>query len=1124
MPLGGCLLHREREPGPGKKESPVPVTYRRDGAGVDAVTPAGCLLSNGELHLCVLETGAVLPRWKGLNLLAQPPALRLCRDGEVLPLFPLTGGEAAWSFTPDGAEISSAWGDLSGTLRLSVSAEEPGVLLSLALTARAAAAGEVSLVLHPALTRQQDFASHPAFWRLGLQEKHAHGAVLWQRLPRGDCPESWLALASDPPLGGEAESHWMHDGRSELRWPLALSAGETFTLRLALAAGAHQEQAYQAAQRTLAMPKTAASAFPAALAAQLRLDDDGLRAAMELVGPLLKNMLYRAEAEPALQKREALWAQGVSGDLPIVAAPLQTDRDRALARSLLRRHALLSSCGMAFDLVFLAADGGDYRRPGADFLYRALAALDRSACFGQKGGVHLACGEAVPAQAAILAENGEVPIPQRVTLPCLNAQIDRRDLALLPPEVRREETGAVSVRLDRTLPRRAWSHVLTNGRFSCTVTESGSGEVWHRNARECRVTPWRNDPYAVLGPERLTDEQGRSLFADGVDAARVQYRFGSMVWETARGRMIAFVPADTDARVLLIETAEPMTLRWRLDLLLAADERDAPAVVTQFSDGVFTAVNPRAAAPFLVSALCSAPIEGFTASRAAADRGQLDSFTGSGVPACFCASLRVERRAVLIVGTAPLGQLRPYLRWSAAETALRDTEAHWRSVVCRFTARTSDTAFSHYVSGWAAYQAIACRLLARGSLYQSGGAIGFRDQLQDAVNLLLLGAQPARRQILLSCAHQFSEGDVCHWWHPDAGRERGVRTRISDDLLWLPWALVEYVEKTGDASLCTERTPWLSAPELADDERERYAPLSPTRETGSVLEHAVRALQCVWRRGRGDHGLLFSHTAHRFADLLDALGVEGSAALHEAARTVGAAAEAAWDGAWYRRGYFADGTPLGSAENADCQIDAIAQSWAVLCPETDPAHRKTALRSAVERLFDPEHSLVKLLDPPFRASQPDPGYVRSYGPGFRENGGQYTHGAVWLAMALLREGAAEEGWKVLRALLPASHDPVRYEAEPFVLAADVYAGDATETAGWTWYTGAAGWYLRTAAEELFGLRLRGGSLFLDRPCLPEEMKNASVCWRGGDGVLHTICPGLGTVDGKPYDGGEIGAL
>ncbi len=1133
VPLAGPLLHRQREAAREKSRPAAPVTYRRDGAGVDAVTPAACLLSNGEVHLCVEETGAVQAEWQGLSLLAKPLALQL--DGETR--FPLTGGEAAWSFTPSAAEVASE----ACAVIFAVSAEETGFLFTL----RAASACDVSLVLHPALAPKADYDSHPAFWRLGLQEKRAHGAVFWRRLPRGETPETWLALASEPPLEAEEGTRWLHDGRSVLRWKLPNGKR---TLRVALGVGAHQAAAYRAAQRTLAMAPEAAADFPVRMAAQLRLEDDDLRAAMELVGPLRTGALARAERDPALQKPEALWAHGVSGDLPILAAHLQSDRDRRLARALLRRHALLSACGMAFDLVFLAASGGDYRRPEADFLYRELAQLERAETFGQKGGVHLAEGEAVLARAALMAENGELPIPPRTTLPCITAQRDRRDLALPPPAVRASERGEVSVALSQTLPRRAWSLPLTNGRFSCTATESGSGDMWQRNARECRVTPWRNDPYAVFGPERLTDEQGRSLFADGENDARVQYRFGSMVWETKTARMIAFVPPETDVRVLLIETAQPISLRWRLDLLLAGEERDAPAVVTQASDGVFTAVNPRAAAPFLVSALCSAAPEGFTCARRSADRGQLDGFTGSGVPACFCASFSVEHRAVLLVGTAPFGQLRPLLRWSAAETALRDTEARWRGLVRRFSAQTPDAAFSHYLSGWAAYQTIACRLLSRSSLYQSGGAIGFRDQLQDAVNLLLLGSNPARDQILLCCAHQFSEGDVCHWWHPDAGRERGVRTRISDDLLWLPWALAEYVEKTGDASFCTERTPWLSAPPLAEQERERYAPLSPTRETGSVLEHALRALQCVWQRGRGDHGLLkigagdwndgldrvggesvwlsffFSHTAHRFADLLDTLGVEGGAALREAARAVGEAAEAAWDGAWYRRGYFADGTPLGSAENADCRIDAIAQSWAALCPETDPVHRKTALESAVKYLYDAEHQLVKLLDPPFRAARPDPGYIRSYGPGFRENGGQYTHGAVWLAMALLRSGAAENGWRLLRTLLPARHDPSRYEGEPFVLAADVYAGDAADTAGWTWYTGAAGWYLRVCAEELFGLRLRGGRLYLDRPCLPPELADASVCWRDGAGTLHAISPGRSTVDGRPYDGGAIGQL
>ena len=261
-----------------------------------------------------------------------------------------------------------------------------------------------------------------------------------------------------------------------------------------------------------------------------------------------------------------------------------------------------------------------------------------------------------------------------------------------------------------------------------------------------------------------------------------------------------------------------------------------------------------------------------------------------------------------------------------------------------------------------------------------------------------------------------------------------------------------------------------------------------------------------------------------FADLLDRLGDAASAAqLRAAAQKTGRAADSAWDGAWYLRGYFDDGTPLGSAGCAECRIDSIAQSFAALCPEASSERKQQALTSALDALFDREHNLVKLFDPPFTRVKPDPGYVRSYGPGFRENGGQYTHGALWLAMALLREGRTDDGYAILQAVLPQAHDPERYEAEPFVLAADVCTGDAAEQAGWTWYTGSSGWFLRVTAEDLLGLKLRGGVLYPE-PKLPSTWNGCTVHWRDGAGLQHTIAisrDGI-TVDGKPYTGGGVG--
>ena len=1157
VPVGAPLLRRPPEEKPLRAPTAPPVTYRREGTGTDASAPAACLLSNGEGHLTAPETGAFLPRWREWELLAAPLRLRfLCADGARV-LFPLTGGEAArWSFSPETARIRADRGDLSAELTAAVSETEAGFLFTLSLSSKAGAEGELELTLRPALARREALVSHPAFWRLGLQEKRRAGVVLWQRLPREDAPELWMALAAEPPLSDETAERWLTDGRCVLHRACTLAPGEMQRRRFALAVGPNQASAAQSAQRTLAMPNDCASALPARLAAQRKLDDAALGEAMAMVGPLLANRLPDAPAR--LRRRDALWSLGVSGDRPILAADFAPAEHRSRASGLIAQHALLSACGLAFDLVFLADDGGDYRRANAETLRELLSEADRLPVYQEKGGVHLtAARDVVLASAALTASAEGVKLPERNTLACLPAAGDRRDRALPLPDWTFAPDGTVRVRLDRTLPRRVWSVPLTNGSLSCTAADSGCGDLWYRNARENRITPWRNDPWAIEGPERLaalTPAGPVSLFADGKGETTVSFSFGSVVWETERedltARVTAFVPKGTDVRVLLVETQPPMPLYWRVDLALTGEENQENALVTQLEDGVFTAANPRSAAPFAVTVLCASEIRRFTASRSDADRGTLTGFTGSGVPGCFCAELAPEAQTVLLLGCAPAGRLQPLLRFDAALRALADTRADWARFAAAFAAETPDTAFSRYVSGWAAYQTMACRLLARSSVYQSGGAIGFRDQLQDAVNLLLLGTEPARRQILLCCAHQFPEGDVCHWWHPDAGEERGVRTRISDDLLWLPWALVEYTEKTGDTALCLERTPWLSAPPLEDGERERYAPLVPARETASVIEHAVRAVQCVLRRGVGKHGLLrmgagdwndgfdrvegesvwlsffFSHVAHRLADLLETLGISGAEALRRAAGTIGAAGEAAWDGAWYRRGYYADGTPLGSRESDACQIDVIAQSWAVFCPETSKTHRTQALESALERLYDREHSLVRLLDPPFRAASPDPGYVRSYGPGFRENGGQYTHGAVWLAAALLRQGMARQGRGVLCALLPSCHPENRYEAEPFVLAADVYAGDAPETAGWSWYTGAAGWYLRVSAEELFGLRPRAGQLFLDKPCLPDDWTGVSLRWRDGNGVTHTVEYRADRLlaDGEVYTGGPIGPI
>ena len=674
------------------------------------------------------------------------------------------------------------------------------------------------------------------------------------------------------------------------------------------------------------------------------------------------------------------------------------------------------------------------------------------------------------------------------------------------------------------------------------------------NAHTGRINRWLCDPWVLRGTEtlRMASRAGAVSLFDDDGRSRVEYGFGWAAWERSVDgmsvRVTAFVPEDADARVLLIECAGRARITWHTDLVCAGRDADAPAVVTAYADGLLTAENVRADAPTLFRAAAGMPLAGWTCDRFSFLRGQMDARAGAGLSPCFALEGTVDRQGVIVCGCDTRANLLRLTQPDEAAHALRATRERWLGAVSRLWMTTPDVDMNRYLGGWAAYQALCCRLLARTSLYQNGGAFGFRDQLQDAVNLLLLDNTPAREQIGRACAHQFAAGDVCHWWHEGAGTEHGVRTRISDDLLWLPWAVCEYVEKTGDAEILSAEYPFLAGEELEENEHDRYQPLEVSTERGTVLEHCRRALMRVLARGVGAHGLLrigtgdwndafdrvgaqgrgesvwltwfFAVTARKFAALV---GGHAAEQLTLAADHCTRAAEDAWDGAWYRRGYYDDGRPLGSAGNDECRIDAIAQAFAALDTHADPGRVHTALTSAVEHLFDREHNVVRLFDPPITRRTPETGYVRSYGAGLREDGGQYTHGALWLAMALLRTGRTAEGAEILHAVLPAAHDPARYEGEPYVLAADIAGGDNAGVAGWTWYTGAAGWYLRIAAEDLLGLHLRGGVLYPE-PHLPAGWPECTVRWRDGAGLLHTVRlrPDGVTVDNAPYDGGGIG--
>lgn len=725
-----------------------------------------------------------------------------------------------------------------------------------------------------------------------------------------------------------------------------------------------------------------------------------------------------------------------------------------------------------------------------------------------------------------------------------------------------------------------WVNVIANPYFGTVVSESGGAYSWAENSHEYRLTPWNNDPVSDFSGEALylRDEESGRFWSPTPSPKRgqhtyvVRHGFGYSIFDyTEEGlttELCVYVATDAPVKFYKLKVSNHSGRTRQLSLtgyweLVLGDNRSKSQmhVVTEVdpASGALLARNVYSPefGDHVAFVNCSESTRTVTGDRteflgrngnlanpSAMRRVRLSGRVGAGNDPCaaiqssFTLEAGQERTITFTLGAARgAGEARSLAqRFRSVDSAYRAIEGvwhYWSQALGVVYVETPDASVNFLTNGWLLYQTLACRMWARSGFYQSGGAFGFRDQLQDAMALVHAQPRLLREHLLRAASRQFSEGDVQHWWHPPVGR--GVRTHFSDDYLWLPLAVCRYVAITGDTGVLEETIPFLTSRPLRADEESNYDLPQVSSDVGTLYEHCVRAvdhglrfgdhglplmgcgdwndgMNLVGQHGRGESvwlGFFLFQVLNQFSELARE---RGDAALSdrylvEAGRLRGNLETHGWDGEWYRRAYFDDGTPLGSSSNEECQIDAISQSWSVLSQAGTQARTSIAMQSLDRRLVRRDAGLILLLDPPFDKSDLNPGYIKGYVPGVRENGGQYTHSAIWTVMATAALAENERAWELFTLINPILHgsnanDAATYRVEPYVLAADVYGvAPHVGRGGWTWYTGSSGWMYRLIVESLLGLQLAVDKLQFT-PCLPKGWNELKIHYRYRETFYH----------------------
>ncbi len=1036
---------------------------------------------------------------------------------------------------------------------------------------------EVLIYFEPALAPFRDVEAHPAFTRLFLQAAYdrASGSLIFSRRTRPNETDASLAFGFLDETTFEYET--VKHNLLSLPYGIA-SLGQAFDRPFQggegvpdavcairawaeLAPGAQKEFTF-----IIAVDDTQEGAVSRVIAARRRGVIGSAKAARSPVGTtkledcigqsVLPQLFYprreTQESMAAAQKNElgvhGLWGLAISGDFPIVLIEVKDPEDVVRCEGYIKLLQKLRVCNVFFDLVVIynhSSKEGDAIREALVQLAHDCMAED---LLGARVGIHavnLATHDTkvrtlLYAVASHVVEQSLVRQPQPASdyhpLPILPAEKERRTLV---GEDRIIGGAFTRGRFYVTgTPEAPWCHILSNPAFGTLVSDKALGYTWAVNARENKLTPWFNDlaldnigemvlldcnntRYDLVNGSLASFSAQDALYEGRVANGQIKTSVTVSISPFSCAKYIDVMLENTTKEVFEIE------LSYYTEPVLGVNRSTSRHLIPSLQDGMLTITNPfNTAVGGCMGVGCDKKDVFYHCERASFLCGKTvpvlpypndDPCAAVIHPFRLPPSGRYTVRFVLSYGR----DAGTCIRHARISTRQRESENNiWID--------TPDRLLNHLINTWLPHQTEQARVMGRTGYYQCGGAWGFRDQLQDICATMLLDPKQARRHILRAARVQFKEGDVLHWWHslPDRGGGiRGVRTRYSDDLLWLPYAVCEYLEKTDDNSILDVRIPYLGGAQLSEGEHERYFGPPVSDETGDLYDHCCRAIDRAMRLG--EHGLpligsgdwndgynlvgadgkgesvwlalFLSLVLDRFAPICEQRGDTARAdRLRDNATLLRKAVDDyCFDGGWYLRAFYDDGSKMGSASSDECRIDSLPQSFSVLAGMPDKERVKTALENAYTHLVDSENGLVRLFTPSFNKGMQMPGYVKAYPAGIRENGGQYTHGAIWFAQTLLKAGMVEKGYELLCMINPANkykeeRTARAYKLEPYYLAADVYTNpSAYGRGGWSIYTGAAGWYYRTVVEDLLGVHLRGKTVELT-PRIPKEWEGFTM--------------------------------